>query len=102
MYFIDKFILFVKDVPTLHLLIYLALVNLITFLAYRKDKQAARFSEWRIPESTLHLLMLAGGTPAAFIAQRVLRHKTRKQPFQLVFWFLLLMQIVAALYVMTV
>jgi uncharacterized membrane protein YsdA (DUF1294 family) len=34
----------------------------------------------------LHLLGLIGGWPAAFVAQRALHHKTRKQPFQTIYW----------------
>jgi uncharacterized membrane protein YsdA (DUF1294 family) len=34
----------------------------------------------------LHLFALAGGWPGALIAQRLLRHKTKKQSFQVVFW----------------
>ena len=33
-------------------------------------------------ESTLILVALAGGAPAALAAQTVLRHKTRKPPFR--------------------
>ncbi|WP_246329889.1 DUF1294 domain-containing protein [Geomonas limicola] len=57
-----------------------------TWLAYFFDKQAARSDSRRIPERTLHLLALAGGWPAALLAQQLLRHKTRKVSFQLVFW----------------
>jgi uncharacterized membrane protein YsdA (DUF1294 family) len=38
-----------------------------------------------VPERVLHLLALAGGTPAAFAAQRLFRHKTIKAPFRLQF-----------------
>lgn len=60
--------------------------SLIAFLAYAWDKSAARRSEWRTPENTLHLLALAGGWPGALVAQQTLRHKTQKQPFRTVFW----------------
>jgi uncharacterized membrane protein YsdA (DUF1294 family) len=41
------------------------------------------------------MLLLAGflgGSPGAFWAQRTFRHKTKKQPFQLIFWALVLVQ----------
>ncbi|MDR7305087.1 DUF1294 domain-containing protein [Rhodoferax saidenbachensis] len=63
-----------------------AALNLLTFALYARDKHAARTGQWRTPENTLHLLSLLGGWPAAWVAQRVLRHKTSKRSFQLVFW----------------
>ena len=63
-----------------------AAINLLTFALYARDKHAARTGQWRTPENTLHLLSLLGGWPAAWVAQRVLRHKTAKRSFQWVFW----------------
>lgn len=65
--------------------LYLA-ASLVAFLAYALDKSAARNGQWRTKESTLHLIGLAGGWPGALAAQRLLRHKSRKQSFQAVFW----------------
>lgn len=61
-------------------------VNFVTFLAYALDKQAARQGRWRVRERTLHLWSLAGGWPAAWWAQRLLRHKSAKAAFQRVYW----------------
>jgi uncharacterized membrane protein YsdA (DUF1294 family) len=74
------------------LVAYLAGVNVATFVAYAYDKSVARADVvqrirfWRVPESTLHLMTLGGGTAGAFAGQRVLRHKTMKQPFRAWFW----------------
>jgi uncharacterized membrane protein YsdA (DUF1294 family) len=67
------------------LVVYL-LASVVAFVAYARDKSAARKRGWRIRESTLHMLSLAGGWPGALLAQRTLRHKSSKQPFQTVFW----------------
>jgi uncharacterized membrane protein YsdA (DUF1294 family) len=56
--------------------------NLFVFLVYWWDKEAARNGGWRIRESTLLLLALVGGSAGAISAQRLLRHKTRKEPFR--------------------
>lgn len=65
--------------------LYLGL-SIATFLAYWKDKRAARAGRWRTQESILQALSLAGGWPGALLAQRVLRHKSSKESFLLVFW----------------
>lgn len=63
-----------------------AVVGAITFVTYGVDKRAAQRGARRVPESTLHLLALTGGWPGALAAQQMFRHKTRKQPFRVVFW----------------
>jgi len=60
-------------------------LSLLTFFAYALDKNAAQTGRWRTKESTLHLLALAGGWPGAWAAQRLLRHKSSKQSFLLVY-----------------
>lgn len=60
--------------------------SLVTYVVYAWDKSSAKRNRWRIQESTLHLLSLFGGWPGAFVAQRTLRHKSKKRSFQLVFW----------------
>lgn len=64
----------------------LAAINLATFAAYGIDKAAAMRGKRRIPESVLHLLGLSGGWPAALVARRIFRHKTKKRAFIIVFW----------------
>lgn len=80
---------------------YLALINAATFLTYAYDKHAARKQYRRTPEKTLHLLALLGGSPAAFLAQQLLRHKTKKQPFQLIFWAIVTIQIATLVFWLT-
>ena len=62
------------------------ILSAITFVAYALDKHAAQNGRWRTPESTLHLLELAGGWPGAWIAQQTLRHKSRKPGYRVAFW----------------
>jgi uncharacterized membrane protein YsdA (DUF1294 family) len=56
------------------------------FVLYWIDKQRAVRGEWRISEGTLHGVELLGGWPGAWLAQRVLHHKTRKVSYRIVFW----------------
>ena len=71
------------------------LLSLLTFGLYAIDKQAARRGRWRTRESTLHLLALCGGWPGALLAQRWIRHKSRKAAFQLRFWLTVLLNCTA-------
>lgn len=65
-------------------------VSLLAFLLYWRDKRMARAGQWRVPENVLHAVELAGGWPGALLAQQLLRHKTRKVSYQLVFWLIVL------------
>ena len=55
-------------------------------IAYAIDKSAAVHNRRRISEKTLHILALVGGWPGALAAQKLLRHKTVKQPFRRIFY----------------
>ena len=66
-------------------LIALGAINAATFIAYWLDKRAAQLAARRTPETTLHLLELLGGWPAAWLAQLSLRHKSRKESYRLAF-----------------
>lgn len=71
----------------------LVVISLLTYAFYWFDKNAAQGNARRIPESTLHLLSLMGGWPAALIAQQKLRHKTQKQPFKSILYITIIMNI---------
>ncbi|QOL48647.1 cold shock and DUF1294 domain-containing protein [Massilia litorea] len=65
-------------------------LSVMTFIAYAVDKSAAQNNRWRTPESTLHMLSLAGGWPGALVAQQLLRHKSKKASFRMAFWLTVL------------
>ena len=60
-----------------YLLWYLAAVNLVTFTVYGVDKAKARRGAWRVPEKTLFLLPLLGGSLGALLGMLTFRHKTK-------------------------
>jgi len=66
--------------------IWLVAVNLWTVFRFWHDKRKARQGVRRTPEATLLGLAVLGGTPGAFAARALLRHKTRKQPFSTILW----------------
>lgn len=90
----------VSAIPTLILPIYLV-ISAATFTVYVFDKSAAKKGTWRTSESTLHLLSLAGGWPGALIAQNKLRHKSKKQPFRVIFWATVLLNCAAFVWLLT-
>lgn len=80
------------------LMLHLASINLVAFLAYGYDKIRAKRGGWRVPERTLHSFGMLGGVIGAFVAQKLFRHKTRKRSFQAVFWVIFsIMSLVAIL-----
>ena len=87
-------LVFFKKLDPIILILFL-LLSFITFLLYRQDKIKAKNDEWRIAENTLHFFSLIGGWPGALIAQRRLRHKSRKQSFLVVFYVTVILNISA-------
>jgi len=77
----------------LPLIVLLLALNLFTMLRFREDKQRAVAGERRIPEAHLLGLALIGGSPGAFAARHMFRHKTRKQPFST--WLFLILAVQA-------
>lgn len=65
------------------LIIYLILINIITYITYALDKYKAVKDQWRIKEITLLGLSLIGGSLGALIAMYTLRHKTKKLYFSI-------------------
>lgn len=63
--------------PAGALAVWLIAINLVTFAVYGADKRRARRSAWRVPEKTLFLLPLLGGSVGALLGMRVFRHKTK-------------------------
>lgn len=73
--------------------IYIGFANLFTFAIFGWDKYKSIKNGWRIPERTLLILAAFGGSPAMLLGQKLLRHKTRKQPFKTYLLLIVLIQI---------
>ena len=83
------------------LLVWLAVINLLTFLVYGADKRRARKGKWRVPEKTLFLLPLLGGSIGALLGMRVFHHKTKHWYFVWGITAILLAQIALAVWIYT-
>ena len=65
------------------LLGYLAAVNLLAFTVYGADKRRAKKDKRRVPEKTLFLLAIIGGSVGAWAGMYTFRHKTKHLKFVL-------------------
>ena len=74
-------------------IIYLATLNITTFLTYGLDKWKAKRGRWRIREFALLLLAVLGGSIGAWAGMRVWHHKTMHKKFHYGIPAILLLQI---------
>ena len=59
------------------LLIYLIVMNLIGLAVMAMDKSKARHHAWRIPEKTLFLVSILGGSAGTWAGMYLFHHKTK-------------------------
>ena len=64
------------------IIIILLVINVITFLTYGIDKRKAKHDKWRIPEATLLLLAVLGGSIGAWLGMKAWHHKTMHLKFK--------------------
>ena len=83
------------------LLVWLAVINLLTFIVYGADKRRARKGKWRVPEKTLFLLPLLGGSIGALLGMRMFHHKTKHWYFVWGIPAILLAQLALAVWLLT-
>ena len=74
---------------------YLAIINIAAFAAMGIDKLKAKKRAWRIPEATLFLLVIFGGSVGGILGMFLFRHKTRHWYFLYGFPLILIMQLLA-------
>ena len=79
------------------ILIYFCLLNVIALLAMGIDKYKAKKHLWRIPEKTLFLLAILGGSIGSIFGMYFFHHKTKHKTFVLGMPSILFVQIVSLL-----
>ena len=84
------------DVITL-ITIYIAVINFISFVVMGIDKYKARKRAWRIPESTLFVLAIIGGSIGSIAGMHLFHHKTRHWYFLYGMPAILIIQVVLVL-----
>ena len=79
-------------------LYYIVIINILTFIVYGLDKLKAKKGKWRIPESTLLLLAIIGGSIGAFLGMKVWHHKTMHKKFKYGIPLIIILQLGVLLY----
>ena len=87
------------DVITL-LLGYFIIMNLIGFALMGIDKYRAKKRSFRIPEATLFIVAIIGGSIGSIIGMYAFRHKTRHWYFVYGMPFILLLQIIVFIFLL--
>ena len=82
-----------------YILYYLIAINVITFLIYGIDKFKAKKGKWRIPESSLLLLAIIGGSIGAWFGIKVWHHKTLHKKFKYGIPLIVIAQIAIVFYI---
>ena len=70
-----------KDMQQI-LIVYLVVINVVTFFMYGIDKWKARKAKWRIREAALLGLAVLGGSIGAWLGMKVWHHKTLHKKFR--------------------
>ncbi len=83
------------------IIIYLAGINFLSFVVMGVDKYKARKRAWRIPESTLFVLALIGGSVGSIAGMHLFRHKTRHWYFLYGMPAILILQVIIVIALMT-
>ena len=83
-----------------YIVLYLAIVNLAGLIVMGIDKLRARKRVWRIPESTLFVIALIGGSLGTTIGMHLFHHKTRHWYFLFGMPAILVIQIATVLILM--
>ena len=78
----------------MRVIIWLIIINLLTFILFVVDKRRAVKHKYRISEFTLLTLAFMGGSLGALLAMSVVRHKTKKKIFTVGIRLMLAMHVV--------
>ena len=90
-----------NDQNYLHIaLIYLIIINVVTFLMFGIDKWKARNSKWRIRETALLGLAVLGGSIGAWFGMKVWHHKTLHKKFRYGIPAIIIIQLVIIVYIL--
>lgn len=73
---------------------YILIVNILGYFLMFLDKQRAKKHKWRIPENTLMLVAIIGGSIGSIIGMQTFRHKTKHIKFKFGIPIILVLQVI--------
>lgn len=82
------------------MLIYLLIVNAAGFILMLTDKIKAKKHLWRIPETTLFLAAILGGSAGCLLGMYAFRHKTKHLSFTLGMPLILAVQVIVCVLIL--
>ncbi|CAM4044427.1 DUF1294 domain-containing protein [Paenibacillus alkaliterrae] len=82
-------------------IIYLLIINLVSFVLMGSDKSQARNGGRRIPEKRLFTMAAVGGALGTLVGMRVYRHKTKHMSFVIGIPLLLILNVVMTTYIIS-
>ena len=82
------------------MIIYLLLINAVGFGVMLYDKYLAKNNLWRIPEKTLLGIAAFGGSIGCWLGMYTVRHKTKHLKFTIGIPVILVVQILAAIFLL--
>lgn len=75
---------------------YFIIINILAFFLMGIDKKKAQMGAWRIPEKTLFLSAIIGGSVGAIAGMQLFRHKTKLKTFVIGMPAILIVQLILA------
>ena len=87
--------------PITFLIIYFVIINIVGFAIMGIDKRKAMKRAFRIPEATLFIVALIGGSVGSILGMQVFRHKTRHWYFVFGMPAILIVQIALLIFLLT-
>ncbi|MBR4758451.1 MAG: DUF1294 domain-containing protein [Bacteroidaceae bacterium] len=78
---------------------FILVMTVLTFIVFGIDKWKAKNEQWRVPESTLFLLAIFGGSIGGWLGMEIWRHKTQHWYFRLGIPIIVVLQVALILWI---
>lgn len=84
------------------IIIYFVIISIIGYVLPAVDKKRAKNGKWRIPEKTLFIVSILGGSAAMLISMKHYRHKTKHKRFMIGIPCIIVLQLAAIAFILLV